>query len=296
MFYSILGDGILTLSDLARDFGAAIPENGLLWRTHPGIRLASLARTARELIGYDQPWSHVVVCAKVADSVIAKRAAEAATDFADGLAEGEVPKSDLYKDLTSPEGVIDRFGRVDLLTYEVLPTFKNAFEHADSLDPIPYQTEGVAVVAAYALRMFDEAATAVETGSAALAMERLSEGADALKCAAMEHAVAQSRLHAASAHSALGQVLAAMHTEAAKTRAHARWDKSGLNGHRKEALRIAESQPFKSRAKAAEEAVAQIRKPDGSYYTFDTVDDWLKDAGWVGKMTWAVWCATNRDE
>ncbi len=263
MFYSILGDGIRALSDMARDFGGAVPANGLLWRVHPGIRLASLAGAARELIGRDQSWAHVLACAKVADSVIAKRAAEAASDFAHGLEEGEILESDLYQGLTSPEGVISRFGRVDLLTYEVLPTFKNAFEHADSLDPIPYQAEAVAVVAAYGLRMFDEAATAAEGGSLALAMERLSEGADALKCAAMEQAVAQSRLLASSPQSGVAQALAAMHSEAIKTRARdaadALHDQPGGSRDKRAKIRAAwASGKYDSRDRCVEEEARAI--------------------------------------
>ena len=52
------------------------------------------------------------------------------------------------------------------------------------------------------------------------------------------------------------------------------------SAHQAEALRLANSKPFKSRAEAARHAADNVEKGDGTFYTVAVVDGWLKAAGW----------------
>ena len=52
------------------------------------------------------------------------------------------------------------------------------------------------------------------------------------------------------------------------------------NDRKAEAIAIASSHPFKSRAAAARHAADLVQKTPGEFYTVEVVDRWLKDAGW----------------
>lgn len=65
-----------------------------------------------------------------------------------------------------------------------------------------------------------------------------------------------------------------------KSRAAVMVRHSKTSAHQAEALRFANSKPFKSRAEAARYAAERVDKGDGTEYTVPVVDGWLKAAGW----------------
>lgn len=65
-----------------------------------------------------------------------------------------------------------------------------------------------------------------------------------------------------------------------KSRAAVMVRHSKTSAHQAEALKHANSRPFKSRAEAARFAADMVEKGPTTFYTVAVVDGWLKAAGW----------------
>ncbi len=74
------------------------------------------------------------------------------------------------------------------------------------------------------------------------------------------------------------ETIASARRDAARQASSARWSK--LDSHKAEALKLANSKPFASRAAAARYVVDNLEKTPNTYYACETIEGWLKGSGW----------------
>ncbi len=255
------------LKDLVADKGAYLAE-GLLWRTSVSTEVARLAARARAVCGAERPWSEVVEIAEYAGWELDLRAEKLADDWRRAIAESTMTAT----------SVILVHGPAEILAWGLLWSLNNPETGTALKDrPVPpaIAITSSQTLAAFALLMIDHAVYDMSKGRSVTALELLSIGGSALAYATMDKAQSDAAKQLFNERSARG--LAG---------AKGKW--SSISEHQTDALRMANEGRYKSRIDAARTIAQNLVKasPAGKdeFYTVETIDGWLKKAGWKATL------------
>ena len=256
-FLAILG--LWKLSDPTTSAGSFYPD-GLRWRIDPGRELSRFASRAMEACGRKTSWQEIEDLARTAMANIESLSHDLADKWRVELERPDMNASRLI--LVHGPADLLASGRLWELKDEQFPWID------DGLD-------GRKVLAAFALLMADHAANDLAADDSGSALAFLAIAGTALAHATMDQATS------AAAEASFRQRAADERTAKAKLMAKARY--LPLEQHRGAALQMAREKHYPKRIDAARDIAQNLVKAVSngkeSFYTAETIDRWLKDAG-----------------
>lgn len=217
---------------------------GLVWAADVPSSLCALAGQALAKISAAHPWEYVAEMAAYALielDAAARAGAEAETEFLRALLKRVKARASSDSSFEPWHYIAMNGGPAAVLARTLIWTVRNADEPAKLMHPVvpPEGATGVDIMSAYALLLFDRAASAWTGGDLRGAFDHMAEGSLALSYATLDEGnILASRAAADAEHARLSE-LQQERVNRAKSGADALHSKPGGSRDKREAIRRA---------------------------------------------------------